>query len=407
VADLDEYREGGISGQTMWFDVDVAQERIRPVSAKYLFASISLRYNQTYEPDWVYYASATYAEGAAWDYWENGFLNGFRDPEGTWVSGFFEHPDISFATYEQLYGIIRFYGYYESFILFKFLTEFLGDQLVIQKIWENLRFFDPLEGPLIWEAIEKVVHETRPEIGIEDVWEEFSRWNYTQLGKYREDGGAYRDTRTRFSETGHRLERREDNLGYLATHYIELSPDNDYGDLVLTFSSGDTERLRVSLLIRENGMWLERSWPVAAAADTVQNFGSSVSRVVVVANVGHPKGNAPSESEKQELAASYALEGHTIQSYRFSRAYPNPFRGRTTVSFVPDREVRGKLEVFDVTGRRVWSHHPGALLPHPHVYIWEGVDDNGRAVPAGVYFLQVTLGDRTENTKVTKLPQNR
>ncbi|MBD3336482.1 MAG: hypothetical protein GF355_13295 [Candidatus Eisenbacteria bacterium] len=72
---------------------------------------------------------------------------------------------------------------------------------------------------------------------------------------------------------------------------------------------------------------------------------------------------------------------------------PNPFGAEATVRFdLPDvRRVR--LEVVDVTGRRVRDLISGrSVAPGRHAVVWDGRDDGGRPVGAGVYFIWMQAG---------------
>jgi hypothetical protein len=71
---------------------------------------------------------------------------------------------------------------------------------------------------------------------------------------------------------------------------------------------------------------------------------------------------------------------------------PNPFRGRTTVSFALARGGEARLEVFGVDGRRMRTLARGALAAGEHTRTWDGADDRGRALPAGLYFVRLTTG---------------
>ena len=71
---------------------------------------------------------------------------------------------------------------------------------------------------------------------------------------------------------------------------------------------------------------------------------------------------------------------------------PNPFNAETTIritvagGFGP-QPVR--LEIYDLTGRRVLVEAWEGLVPGDHVYSWDGTDDDGRAVGTGVYLYRL------------------
>ena len=59
-----------------------------------------------------------------------------------------------------------------------------------------------------------------------------------------------------------------------------------------------------------------------------------------------------------------------------------------------------RLDVFDVAGRRVRTLLDRPFPPGPHRIGWNGKNGEGRELPAGVYFVRLTEGSRTETTKI-------
>ncbi len=79
---------------------------------------------------------------------------------------------------------------------------------------------------------------------------------------------------------------------------------------------------------------------------------------------------------------------------------PSPFRSQTHLRFSSGDAVRPTLLVFDAAGRRVrrLDGDTGS-----NQVIWDGKDDNGWAVPAGVYTIVVEGGQDLDQVKVVKL----
>lgn len=84
-------------------------------------------------------------------------------------------------------------------------------------------------------------------------------------------------------------------------------------------------------------------------------------------------------------------------------AFPNPFRASSTLSFALAGAGPVAVSVHDVTGalvRRVadgW-HDRGAAS-----FVWDGADERGRDVPAGVYFYRVRTATGTATERVVRL----
>ncbi|MBM3287835.1 MAG: hypothetical protein FJY88_10870 [Candidatus Eisenbacteria bacterium] len=72
----------------------------------------------------------------------------------------------------------------------------------------------------------------------------------------------------------------------------------------------------------------------------------------------------------------------------FLRARPNPFVDKTEIrlSSLMDRLVR--VEIFDPSGARVRVLTAGDLAPEDSGLTWDGKDDAGRELPAGLYFVR-------------------
>jgi hypothetical protein len=81
-------------------------------------------------------------------------------------------------------------------------------------------------------------------------------------------------------------------------------------------------------------------------------------------------------------------------------AWPNPFNPSTVVSFrlVAGTEVR--LEVFDLSGRRVCSLYDGVLGSGLHEVRWNGCDHSGGEVSSGIYIVRLSAADESASSKV-------
>jgi hypothetical protein len=90
------------------------------------------------------------------------------------------------------------------------------------------------------------------------------------------------------------------------------------------------------------------------------------------------------------VTAAPAPEGNVALN-----AFPNPFNPRVTLSFELPVESAATLAIFDAAGRRVATLASGRLPAGGHRSVWEGRDDDGAALPSGVYFVQLRTRART------------
>ncbi len=71
---------------------------------------------------------------------------------------------------------------------------------------------------------------------------------------------------------------------------------------------------------------------------------------------------------------------------------PNPFRDQTAVSFELAQPAEISLAVYDVSGRRVRLLLDAPCGAGRHRASWNGLDDHGRVVAGGVYYLRLAGG---------------
>ncbi len=81
---------------------------------------------------------------------------------------------------------------------------------------------------------------------------------------------------------------------------------------------------------------------------------------------------------------------------------PDPFRGEAAIRLVLATGGPLELTVHDVGGRAVRTLLRGELPAGVQRTVWDGRDDRGRAVAAGVYFIRAATGEETAVRKVTR-----
>jgi hypothetical protein len=73
------------------------------------------------------------------------------------------------------------------------------------------------------------------------------------------------------------------------------------------------------------------------------------------------------------------------RQYALHPAYPNPFNPRTTLRYDLPENSRVKLMIYDLLGRKVRTLVQGEETAGFKQAVWDGTDDGGRPVAAGVY----------------------
>jgi len=82
------------------------------------------------------------------------------------------------------------------------------------------------------------------------------------------------------------------------------------------------------------------------------------------------------------------------KALELSQNYPNPFNPSTTLKYsIPEGKARPvSLEVYDVRGRRVKTLFDGERAPGNYVCHWDGKDDRGARLGAGIYLARLRSG---------------
>jgi hypothetical protein len=82
-------------------------------------------------------------------------------------------------------------------------------------------------------------------------------------------------------------------------------------------------------------------------------------------------------------------------------AHPNPFNPQTTFAYVLSKAGPVRLAVYDVRGQLVRSLVNASLPAGERSVEWNGTDDQGIAVPSGIYFTRLETAAGVRTVKVT------
>ena len=107
----------------------------------------------------------------------------------------------------------------------------------------------------------------------------------------------------------------------------------------------------------------------------------------------------------EQMTAVLTSSAARPAQYRLGDSYPNPFNPAVVIPLdLATDAARVSLRVYDVLGRRVRQVWQGPLGAGRHRFTWDGRDEVGKAVAAGVYIYQVEVDGWAEAKKTTKLP---
>ncbi len=68
---------------------------------------------------------------------------------------------------------------------------------------------------------------------------------------------------------------------------------------------------------------------------------------------------------------------------------PNPFNPYTTITFITTSDIKVKIEIYDILGRKVRDLTDGFFPAGTHKVIWDATDNSDRIVSSGIYLYSV------------------
>ncbi|MBU1355407.1 MAG: S8 family serine peptidase [Candidatus Edwardsbacteria bacterium] len=92
-----------------------------------------------------------------------------------------------------------------------------------------------------------------------------------------------------------------------------------------------------------------------------------------------------------------------IRVFSLDQNRPNPFRGQTAIKYQLPSESRVRINVYNISGQLVRTMVDAKQLPGYYNIAWNGRDNSGRPVSAGVYFYRLNAGDINLTKKMVLL----
>jgi hypothetical protein len=87
----------------------------------------------------------------------------------------------------------------------------------------------------------------------------------------------------------------------------------------------------------------------------------------------------------------------------FVNSYPNPFTSEMNIHYNLLYETAVRLEVFNSLGRKIITLKNETQLPDTYTIHWDGKDEVGNVLPAGIYFFKLQLGNSLVSRQVLLL----
>jgi hypothetical protein len=93
----------------------------------------------------------------------------------------------------------------------------------------------------------------------------------------------------------------------------------------------------------------------------------------------------------------------TLETFALHANYPNPFNPTTTISYDLPQRSRVTLDIYNILGERIKTLVNQSQDAGNRIAVWDGTDNLGRQVSAGVYLYQIQAGEFTQTRKMLLL----
>jgi hypothetical protein len=93
----------------------------------------------------------------------------------------------------------------------------------------------------------------------------------------------------------------------------------------------------------------------------------------------------------------------TPKTFSLKNNYPNPFNPVTNIHYELHQNTYVEITIYDILGREVKKLVSGYLVSGYHEATWNGTNDLGIPVAAGIYFYKVEAGNFTQTKKMILL----
>jgi TolA-binding protein len=113
-----------------------------------------------------------------------------------------------------------------------------------------------------------------------------------------------------------------------------------------------------------------------------------------VIRLAKEKADNQTAADSLELPSTFALQGN----------YPNPFNPGTVIQFALPEKCQVTIDIYNVLGQKIMRILDARLPAGQHHAHWNGQNEAGQKVSAGVYLCRMQAGDFVKTRKMTLLP---
>jgi len=152
------------------------------------------------------------------------------------------------------------------------------------------------------------------------------------------------------------------------------------------------------------------SYPLCIAAAATKNLyqaneGPDVSMVIDQSGILRYRGGGVNVSEIRSMidnliGASAIDNQESPKKFALHQNYPNPFNPSTVISFEIESIQKVSLKVYDIQGRLIRSLLNNTMYVGKHEISWDGHNNQGESVSAGVYYYTLQTASFSQTKKM-------
>ena len=91
----------------------------------------------------------------------------------------------------------------------------------------------------------------------------------------------------------------------------------------------------------------------------------------------------------------------SLDGYRINSAFPNPFNPTVTIIYHLVYEVLVEGAIYDIRGNKITTLFRENQSTGKKVVIWNGKNQDGLLVSAGVYYFRLSSGNNIDSIKLS------
>jgi hypothetical protein len=130
---------------------------------------------------------------------------------------------------------------------------------------------------------------------------------------------------------------------------------------------------------------------------TDTNGAPVVGATVTFINESNPDNNFSDLTDAQgryaiDISITTAVDASTPSKFSLGQNYPNPFNPTTTIPFTLDSSGQVSVSIYNIMGQKVATVIDNYMNAGSHSVMWDGMDNKGNHVSAGIYLYQLRVG---------------